>query len=180
VTLAGPSAVYVDPRSRMVARAYGFGGCDPMWFTHPRIRPVGPQEVDGMVSGRAGADGKLTHREPKPYWQAGWLAQHDRLIGSLATMKRRIPSSSVAICPTLDWHDAALRHHQSRGQPNQGGPGRTIGTSPVGWHRHVAALRPRHRGTSTSRGGQADRTTRVHIGGFSCRIGSSCGSLNGM
>jgi hypothetical protein len=36
-------------------------------------------------------DRKLTTATPKPYWQNGWLKQHDRLMESLAAMKGRTP-----------------------------------------------------------------------------------------
>jgi hypothetical protein len=39
------------------------------------------------------AGGKLTATEPKPYWQQGWLKQHDRLVASMTGMKGRIPIS---------------------------------------------------------------------------------------
>ncbi|MFN7939744.1 MAG: hypothetical protein U0R19_40835 [Bryobacteraceae bacterium] len=38
-----------------------------------------------------GPDGKLTLKVEKPYYQQGWLKQHDRLMGNLAAMKGRIP-----------------------------------------------------------------------------------------
>jgi hypothetical protein len=38
-----------------------------------------------------GRDGKLTANEPKPYWQPGWLKQHDRLMQAIAGMKGRAP-----------------------------------------------------------------------------------------
>jgi hypothetical protein len=37
------------------------------------------------------ADGKLTTAEAKPYWQSGWLKQHDRLVAAMGAMKGRIP-----------------------------------------------------------------------------------------
>jgi hypothetical protein len=38
-----------------------------------------------------GKDGKLTTDVPKPYWQSGWLKQHDRLMVEVAAMPGRIP-----------------------------------------------------------------------------------------
>jgi hypothetical protein len=38
-----------------------------------------------------GKDGKLTVSKPKPYWQEGWVKQHDRLMGAIASQKNRIP-----------------------------------------------------------------------------------------
>jgi hypothetical protein len=36
-------------------------------------------------------DGKPSVATPKPYWQPGWLAQHDRLIAAMFNMRKRIP-----------------------------------------------------------------------------------------
>jgi hypothetical protein len=38
-----------------------------------------------------GPDGKLTTSVAKPYWQSGWLSQHDRLMEVLSRMKGRPP-----------------------------------------------------------------------------------------
>lgn len=38
-----------------------------------------------------GPDRKLTTKAPKPYYQQGWLAQHDRLMRALSEMRGRIP-----------------------------------------------------------------------------------------
>src|SRR5262249_13883698 len=38
-----------------------------------------------------GPDKKLTIKIPKPYWQPGWLKQHDRLMAAMAEMKGRVP-----------------------------------------------------------------------------------------
>lgn len=38
-----------------------------------------------------GPDGQLTTSIPKPYYQQGWLSQHDRLMQTLSQMKGRIP-----------------------------------------------------------------------------------------
>jgi hypothetical protein len=35
-----------------------------------------------------GDDGRLTTNRPKPGWQAGWLAQHDRLLAAASAMDR--------------------------------------------------------------------------------------------
>jgi hypothetical protein len=78
-TLAGPSAVYLDLevekwlKARTAARE----------VTHVVHVPSNPP---GWTAGKwgewypdvLGADGKLTTAKPKPYWQPGWLKQHDR------------------------------------------------------------------------------------------------------
>ena len=95
-----------------------------------------------------GDDGKLTTATPKPYWQTGWLAQHDRLLASIAGMRERIP-----LVVSGDLHAVALGHILRSGQTKLdahpitavlAGP---IGTRPGGWPsavRGVAATPPAH------------------------------------
>ena len=92
VTLAGPSAVFLDRdvetwlKQRMAAED----------VTHLVNVPSNPP---GWSAGKWGewypdildSDGKLTIDKPKPYWQSGWLAQHDRLLASMSSMAGRIP-----------------------------------------------------------------------------------------
>ena len=89
-TMAGPSAVYLDPavekwlKARTVATE----------VTHVVHVPSNPP---GWTAGKwgewypdvLGREGKLTTNEPKPYWQPGWLKQHDRLIEAMAAVKNR-------------------------------------------------------------------------------------------
>ena len=91
-TLAGPSAVFVDGtveawlKSRMTDRE----------MIHVVNIPSNPP---GWSAGKwgewypdiLGKDGKLTIDVPKPYWQSGWLKQHDRLMAEIAAMPERIP-----------------------------------------------------------------------------------------
>ncbi len=91
-TLAGPSAVFVDGtveawlKSRMTDRE----------MIHVVNIPSNPP---GWSAGKWGEwypdvlakDGKLTTDIPKPYWQSGWLRQHDRLMAEIAAMPGRIP-----------------------------------------------------------------------------------------
>ena len=91
-TLAGPSAVFVDRdvedwlKLRLAERD----------IIHVVNVPSNPP---GWSAGKWGewypdvldTDGKLTIDKPKPYWQAGWLAQHDRLITAMSSMTGRIP-----------------------------------------------------------------------------------------
>jgi hypothetical protein len=92
MTLAGPSAVFVDPdvedwlTSRMAARE----------VAHVVNIPSNPP---GWSAGKwgewypdvLGDDGKLTVAKPKPYWQPGWLKQHDRLLSAVSATPGRIP-----------------------------------------------------------------------------------------
>ena len=91
-TLAGPSAVFVDNtveawlKTRMAARE----------VVHVVNIPSNPP---GWSAGKwgewypdiLGRDGRLTIDTPKPYWQSGWLKQHDRLMVAVAAMPGRIP-----------------------------------------------------------------------------------------
>lgn len=92
MTLAGSSAVFIDPEVEkwLLARA-----ASPE-VTHLVHAPSNPP---GWSAGKwgewypdvLGADNKLTVASPKPYWQEGWLKQHDRLMASLAAMRGRTP-----------------------------------------------------------------------------------------
>lgn len=91
-TLAGPSAVFLDRvteewlKERMAAR-------DIAHVVN------GPSNPPGWSAGKwgewypdvLGKDGTLTTTVPKPYWQSGWLKQHDRLLGAMSAMSGRIP-----------------------------------------------------------------------------------------
>jgi len=92
LTLAGPTGVFLDGnaenwlKARMAARD----------VTHLVNIPSNPP---GWSAGKwgewypdiLGEDGKLTTAKTKPYWQSGWLAQHDRLMAAIAAMPGRIP-----------------------------------------------------------------------------------------
>jgi len=90
-TLNGPSAVFVDGtvenwlKARMADRDV--------------IHVVNiPSNPPGWSAGKWGEwypdilrDGKLTTDIAKPYWQTGWLKQHDRLMQAVGAMPGRIP-----------------------------------------------------------------------------------------
>jgi hypothetical protein len=92
VTLAGPTGVFVAPdvEGWLKARAAASE------VAHLVNVPSNPP---GWSAGKwgewypdlLGEDGKLSVARPKPYWQRGWLAQHDRLMASLSAMSGRIP-----------------------------------------------------------------------------------------
>ncbi|MEA2870804.1 MAG: hypothetical protein QOH67_780, partial [Hyphomicrobiales bacterium] len=91
-TLAGPSAVYLDPEVETWLKAR----CAAAEVSHVVHVPSNPP---GWTAGKwgewypdvLGADGKLTTAKPKPYWQAGWLKQHDRLMAAISGMRGRVP-----------------------------------------------------------------------------------------
>jgi phosphodiesterase/alkaline phosphatase D-like protein len=95
-----------------------------------------------------GADGRLSATTPKPYWQAGWLAQHDRIVSMIAAMKR-----STRLMVSGDLHAVAAGEIRRAGRlaldktsitTVLSGP---IGTGPGGWpsaFRGVAPGVPAH------------------------------------
>lgn len=149
LTLAGASAVFIDAQVErwLLTRA---ASDDVTHLVHA------PSNPPGWSAGKWGewypdllaADGKLSTARPKPYWQAGWLEQHDRLIKSLAAMKNRIP-----LVISGDLHAVALgRMLRSGSIEMSSNPVTTvlagpIGTAPTGWpsaNRGVGATPPAH------------------------------------
>jgi len=148
-TLAGPSAVFVEDtvenwlKSRMVDREV--------------IHVVNiPSNPPGWSAGKwgewypdiLGKDGKLTTDIAKPYWQSGWLKQHDRLMQAIAAMPGRIP-----LVVSGDLHAIAEGFMQRSGSLDFGnnpiavilsGP---LGTGDRGWpsaFRGIGASVPTH------------------------------------
>lgn len=90
-TMHGPSAVFVEPeteawlKARMadqtVTHLVNAPSLPPGWTKgnwydwYPDLTDEGPASV----------------AKPKPYWQSGWLSQHDRLIEAMQAMPGRIP-----------------------------------------------------------------------------------------
>src|SRR5271165_4541867 len=148
-TLNGPSAVFVDGtveswlKSRMTDR--------------DMIHVVNiPSNPPGWSAGKwgewypdiLGKDGKLTTDIAKPYWQSGWLKQHDRLMAEIAAMPGRIP-----LVVSGDLHAIAEGFMQRSGSLDFGnnpiavilsGP---LGTGDRGWpsaFRGIGASVPTH------------------------------------
>ena len=91
-TLAGPSAVFIDPEVEkwLIART---ASSDVTHLVHAPSNPFGWTAGKWMewYPDVLSAQGKLTNAEPKPFWQAGWLRQHDRLVAAMTSMNGRIP-----------------------------------------------------------------------------------------
>ena len=91
-TLAGASAVFVDREVEKWLQARA-ASRDVTHLVHV------PSNPPGWSAGKwgewypdvLGSDKKLTTNVPKPFWQSGWLRQHDRIMQSLAGMHQRIP-----------------------------------------------------------------------------------------
>lgn len=149
MTLAGPSAVFLDGEvegwlTRRMASSD---------VTHVVNAPSNPP---GWSAGKWGEwypdvlnrDGKLTTDIAKPYWQTGWLKQHDRLLAAMSGMRGRIPLSMSG-----DLHAIGVGHIRRSGTLDLSvnpvvtvltGP---VGTSPSGWPssiRKVGATPPAH------------------------------------
>jgi hypothetical protein len=149
MTLAGPSAVFLDGEvegwltRRMAASD----------VTHVVNAPSNPP---GWTAGKWGEwypdvlnrDNKLTTEIAKPYWQTGWLKQHDRLMAAMSGMRGRIPLSMSGDLHAIGIGDI-LRSGTLDLSANPvvtvlTGP---VGTSPSGWPssiRKVGATPPAH------------------------------------
>ncbi|MFN0122918.1 MAG: hypothetical protein ACKV2V_20655 [Blastocatellia bacterium] len=129
MTLTGPSATFV-PREVEA------------WLTN-RMSAAGvahvmniPSTPPGWSAGKWGEwypdildlQGKLGASRPKPYWQEGWGAQHDRLLGAASAMKQRIP-----LFVSGDLHAIAEgRIHRTGSHNLRANPITTILSGPLG------------------------------------------------
>jgi hypothetical protein len=90
MTLAGPTAVFLDDEAEkwLLART---ASSDAAHLVHSPSNPFGwsAGKWGEWYPDVLGKNGRLTAATPKPYWQTGWLAQHDRLLSAIAAMKRR-------------------------------------------------------------------------------------------
>jgi hypothetical protein len=134
-TLAGPSAVYIDVEAEKWLKAR-------MAATEVAHVVHAPSNPPGWSAGKwgewypdiLGPDKKLTTKIPKPYWQPGWLKQHDRLMAAMSEMKGRVP-----LVVSGDMHAIALGRMLRSGSldlsrnPINVALSGTIGTSPIGW-----------------------------------------------
>ncbi len=149
MTLAGPNGVFLDPEVErwLVGRT---ASSDAAHLVHA------PSTPPGWSAGKWGewypdildASGRLTTAVPKPYWQRGWLAQHDRLIGALAANRSRVP-----LVISGDLHALAVGTILRSGSADlRANPVTTVlsgpmGTRPGGWpsgRRGIGATPPAH------------------------------------
>jgi hypothetical protein len=149
LTLAGPTAVFIDLEVEGWLHSRT-SGTDAAHLVHA------PSSPPGWSAGKwgdwypdiLGADGKLTTRVPKPYWQSGWLAQHDRLMVSIGSMPGRAP-----LVVSGDLHAIAIGRmlragtHDFQSRPITTVLSGPIGTGPTGWpsgRRGIGATPPAH------------------------------------
>jgi len=89
----GPTAVFLDPNVEewLLARTASAG---VRHVVHAPSNPMGwsagkwGEWYPDILDSDAGA---LTTAVPKPFWQDGWLRQHDRLVGAMSSMRARSP-----------------------------------------------------------------------------------------
>ncbi len=149
VTLAGPTGVFVAPdveawlKARAAAREVAH-------LVHIPSNPPGwsAGKWGEWYPDLLGANGELSEAQPKPYWQRGWLSQHDRLMQSISAMRGRIP-----LVVSGDLHAIGEGHMMRSGDLDFSknpviavlpGP---LGTSTGGWaseFRGVGPKPPRH------------------------------------
>lgn len=150
VTLAGPNAVFVDRQveSWLLDRTHAR---DAQHLIHAPSNPF------GWSAGKWGEwypdildtdRGELTTSVRKPYWQEGWLRQHDRLIEAIGGQTSRVP-----LIISGDLHAVGSGRIHRSGAIDLGdrpvtavlsGP---IGTSPEGFPsvvRGISATPPEH------------------------------------
>ena len=134
-TLAGPSAVYIDSEAERWLAAR---------MADPDVSHVvhAPSNPPGWTAGKwgewypdvLGPDKKLTLKTAKPYWQPGWLKQHDRILTAMSAMKGRAP-----LVVSGDMHAIALGKmlrsgsHDFSANPVTVCLSGTGGTRPLGW-----------------------------------------------
>ncbi|MFN7918163.1 MAG: hypothetical protein U0Q55_22655 [Vicinamibacterales bacterium] len=148
LTLAGPSAVFVDLEVERWLRDRT-ASTDVTHVVHA------PSTPPGWSAGKwgewypdiLGADGTLTTAKAKPYWQTGWLAQHDRLMRAIAARR------GTSLVVSGDLHAVGLgRILRSGADHFEQAPITTvlsgpIGTRPGGWpsgRRGIGATPPAH------------------------------------
>ncbi len=172
VTLGGASAVFVAPEIEQWLNART-NATDVTHLVHE------PSNPPGWTAGKWGEwypdildeGGKLTTAKPKPYWQSGWLQQHDRLMRSISAMDRAGAAGGERRPPCRrPWTDAARRVARLSRAPDQR---RALGAD---WDvpGRVAVGGPRRRGDAARAPGhagrrEADRAARVRAGGLSAR-----------
>ena len=131
-TLDGSSATYLDPE----VERWLLGRSPSPDVTHVVHAPSNPM---GWSAGKwmewspdvLNSEGKLTAKVAKPYWQSGWMSQHDRLVSAMTGMKGRIPLTISG-----DLHAVGIgKILRSSSLDLEKNP---LTTSPLGSHRHVA------------------------------------------
>jgi hypothetical protein len=145
LTLAGPSAVFVD----RVVESWLLQRTASRSVRHLIHMPSNPP---GWTAGKwqewypdvLGPDGKLTISRPKPYWQSGWLAQHDRLIPAMSAVRERVPLIIGGdIHATAEGTITRTGSHDLRSNPVHVALSGTLGTDKLAFPSAFRGTRPR-------------------------------------
>lgn len=92
LSLAGPNAWIVPPEAEDWLKARAADTRVTHFLNLSSMPPVFSAGKWGdWYPDILGPDGKLTTKIQKPYYQEGWLKQHDRLMRTLSEMKGRVP-----------------------------------------------------------------------------------------
>jgi hypothetical protein len=130
MSLGGPNAVFVDAQVEkwLVART---ASTEARHLVHAPSNPFGwsagkwGEWYPDILDREAGA---LTTAVPKPYWQEGWLKQHDRLAQAIAGQTERAP-----LIISGDLHAIGVGRMHRAGQVNLAArPITTVLSGPVG------------------------------------------------
>ena len=130
LTLNGPTAVFVDPQVENWLM-------DRTASTEVRHLVHAPSNPFGWSAGKWGEwypdmldrdAAELTTSVQKPYWQEGWLAQHDRLVSAISAQRDRAP-----LVISGDLHAIGVgRMHRAGGVNMAARPVTTVLSGPVG------------------------------------------------
>ncbi len=144
MTLAGPSAVFLEDavENWLIDR---MAESDAAHVVNVPSAPMGwtAGKWGEWYPDRLGTDGKMTSDPPKPYWQSGWLKQHDRLMKAMSAMKKRI-----ALVISGDLHASAFGRIEATGETDLSANPvfsvlcGTIGTGEQGWPSHSRGVLP--------------------------------------
>ena len=130
MTLAGPTAVFVDPQVEgwLLERT---GSTEVRHLVHAPSNPL------GWSAGKWGEwhpdvldreNGSLTTADPKDYWQDGWLTQYDRIVQALTSMRGREP-----LVVSGDLHAIGMGHMRRAGTLDlTANPVTTVLSGPIG------------------------------------------------
>ena len=130
LSLGGPNAVFIDAQVErwLLDRT---GANDTRHLVHAPSSPFGwsagkwgewyPDILDREA-------GRLTTAVRKPYWQEGWLKQHDRLVQAVGTQTERAP-----LIVSGDLHALGVGRMHRAGEVNLAGrPITTVLSGPIG------------------------------------------------
>ena len=130
MSLGGPNAVFVDAqverwlleRTRSPdARHLVHGPSNPFGWSAGKWGEWYPDVLDREA-------GALTTAVRKPYWQEGWLKQHDRLVAAIAGQSDRVP-----LVVSGDLHAVGIGKMHRAGQVNlDANPITSVLSGPVG------------------------------------------------